>query len=848
MIDNSWFGKQHCPERFADASLSSAKLALTVAVFLSVFSSVSGPARSQDNASLFDGPYVGAQGAIGAISGELNGPRPAQGTTADFDVGNMGFGAGLFAGYGRTFGRFYLGAEAEANVYSLEWEWQNNPDGRQEKSAQKWDAAVGLRGGYLVGPTTLFYLRAGPAIAGYDTEVRRMTGAVHSSSDTLFGVRYGIGAEVAASPNLFLRFDLAQTRYDDYGIFFGDGTDSISGATDTLVRLGVGYRFAPDGSVFESFDSLPDVSVDGLYLGAKAGYGVSNSNQEGPRAGGRRLEADITGDGPIGGVFVGAGRSVGRFYLGGEIEGTSGDIEAVQESNPDGRVQDVRKEYDVAALLRGGYYLNPSLLLYGRAGVAMGDFETNVRLGDGRTFQQDDYLLGLRAGLGVEYAFDRNMFLLLEYTYTQFEKYDVDRSSPGQIAANNRQIEQFTPVENMFWVGVGYRFGGNEVDGDNALALDRGPDGEGIQLGSFVALPELTLTETYDDNIFATQTGEIDDYITTLSPSLALNSNWDEHLLNIWGMADIIRYADNDTEDHEHYSAGLDSRFDVSRTSNLFGGGAYTRDVEDRESPDDVSGSAPTEFSITDGYAGAFHRFGKPAVRIGGTFRSLDFDDTPALGGAINNDDRDRTKYTGGAWAGYQLESGLEIWTQIAADVRNYNEDRDDFGFDRDSDGYRALLGADFQLGRAVEGSAYVGIIDQNYDDSDLTDISTAAFGGNIDWSISPATEAGLFVDRVVSETTLIGASGSVDTSIGLTASQQISEKLRADTGFTLSHSDYHGISREDNDVSLDLGLRYDVTNEFFIGAEYQHQIRESDVDGQNFNGNLISIQIGGSF
>jgi hypothetical protein len=101
-----------------------------------------------------------------------------------------------------------------------------------------------------------------------------------------------------------------------------------------------------------------------------------------------------------------------------------------------------------------------------------------------------------------------------------------------------------------------------------------------------------------------------------------------------------------------HAGAGLDSRFDVSRASNLFGGGAYTRDVEDRDSPDDVSGSAPTEFSITDGYAGAFHRFGRPAVRIGGTFRSLNFDDTPALGGAINNDDRDRTKYTGGAWAG----------------------------------------------------------------------------------------------------------------------------------------------------------------------------------------------------
>lgn len=261
-----------------------------------------------------------------------------------------------------------------------------------------------------------------------------------------------------------------------------------------------------------------------------------------------------------------------------------------------------------------------------------------------------------------------------------------------------------------------------------------------------------------------------------------------------------------------------------------------------------VDASEPTDLTITNGYAGGFHRFGRPAVRVGGTFRTFDFDDTPASSGTINNDDRDRTQYTGGAWTGYQLEEGFEIWTQIAADIRDYDDSQDDFGFDRDSNGYRALLGTNFELGGAVKASAYVGIINQNYDDSELDDIRTGAFGGNIDWSISSATEATLFVDRVVGETTLTGASGSVDTTIGITARQQISESLRADTGFAITHSDYQGISREDNDASLNLGVRYDLTSELFVGAEYRHRIRESDVDGQNFNRNIFSVQVGGSF
>jgi hypothetical protein len=818
-----------------------------VTAFVALMSGAATPAMAQGS-TVFDGAYGGVQGAVGTMESDLNGPRPAEGTTAVMDVGDTGVGAGLFAGYGRTFGRFYLGAEAEANIYRLKWEFATDPAQRHENSAPQWDGALSLRGGYMVSPVTLLYLRVGPAVAGYETEVIRRTGAVHNSSDELFGVRYGIGAEVAATRNLFMRLDIAQTRYDGYSIFFADGTDTFSDVTDTLVRLGIGYRFAPDGSVHPGFDALPGGSVDGLYVGIKSGYGLVNSNQEGPRAGGARQTADIAGGGAIGGAFIGAGQRVGRFYLGGEIEGTTGDIAVRQDAVVGGRLQEVKKEYDVAALLRGGYYLSPSLLLYGRAGVAMGNFETDVRLGDGRSFEQDEYVLGLRAGLGVEYAFDRHFFALLEYTYTQFERYGVDRSSPGQTAAGNFQIEEFTPVESMFWVGVGYRFGGNETGDEDAPKLVRGPDGKGIRLGSFIALPQLTVTQSYNSNIFATQTNEVDDNITTVTPSLALNSDWDKHEFDLWGTSDVVRYASRSSEDHVHYSFGADGRYDIARSTNAFGGGSYTRDVEDRESPDDTVGTEPTKLSITNGYAGVFHRFGQPAVRLGGTVRSYDFDDTPTSTGSINNDDRDRNVYTGGLWTGYQFQNGPEIWGQYSLDVRRYDQTPDDLGFKRDSRGYRALVGVNFKLGQTVDGSAYVGAMKQDYDDARLPTISGAAYGGNLDWEISPATEASLYVDRVIGETTLANASGSVDTTYGVSASQQILQKLRADAGFAITNSNYYGISREDNYASLNVGLRYDLTSEFFAGAGYEHHVRESDINGQNFNRNVFSLQVGGAF
>lgn len=804
------------------------------------------PANAED--SLFDGFYAGGFGALGSIESTLQGPRPAEGTVANTDLGDSGFGAGLFGGYGRTFGDFYLGGELAAGVYDIQWESENLPNARRERSKLEWDAEASVRGGYLINPATLLYVRAGAAVAGYDSIIIRRTGARHEGTDELVGFRYGIGAEAAATENLFLRLDLSQTRYDDYSLFFEDGTDEYKGVTDTMLRLGLGYRFSPDGAEMPEFASTADGLVDGLYVGAKTGYGFLNSNQEGPRAGNNRLEQDVADGNPAGGVFVGAGKRIDRLYLGGEIEATAGDISARQEAVVGGRLQHLTKEYDVAALFRGGYYLNPALLLYGKAGVAMGNYEADVRLGDGRSFEQDEYLLGLRGGIGLEVAFDSHFFGILDYTYTEFERFGVDRSSPGQIAAGTPFIEEFTPEESMFWIGVGYRFGGNETADGQPVALSFGPDGDGVRLGSFVLLPELAISETYNDNIFATETGEIDDFLTTISPSVALNSDWDDHLFNVWGLADIVRYGDNDAEDHEHYSLGADGRYDISGDTNLFGGGAYTRDIEDRDSPDDVNGSEPTELTVQNAYAGGFHRFGAPAVRLGGTATVYDFDDTPAAAGTINNDDRDRNVYTGGIWAGYQAPDAPEFWVQYALDIRDYDQQRDDFGFARSSDGYRALAGINVEIGTDIEGTAYIGYMKQDYDDGRLSDIGTGTYGGSIDWSITPATRASGYVDRVIGETTLINASGSIDTTYGLAASQQITEDLRADTGFAFTTSEYQGVSRDDNYVSVNVGMSYSLTEAFSLDAEYRHDIRETDVPGQNYNRNVVTLRVTGAW
>ncbi|OYX31984.1 MAG: hypothetical protein B7Z03_03010 [Hydrogenophilales bacterium 32-62-9] len=61
----------------------------------------------------------------------------------------------------------------------------------------------------------------------------------------------------------------------------------------------------------------------------------------------------------------------------------------------------------------------------------------------------------------------------------------------------------------------------------------------GIAWGSFLLYPEVTLSATFDDNIYAerpytaNRTNVTEDVIYTLSPSLELKSNWKRHAFNL---------------------------------------------------------------------------------------------------------------------------------------------------------------------------------------------------------------------------------------------------------------------------------------------------------------------------
>ena len=176
----------------------------------------------------------------------------------------------------------------------------------------------------------------------------------------------------------------------------------------------------------------------------------------------------------------------------------------------------------------------------------------------------------------------------------------------------------------------------------SALPDNKSTEFPGIPLGSFLVYPELSLAATYDDNIYAERTNVSADFIYTVTPTLALKSNWTQHALNLDLGLDSDHYRSYDSEDVTDYWLGLDGHYDLGANSNIFGGARHSRDHEDRSTPGSLNPTAqvsPTQYFHDEAHLGLAHSYDAFRLRLGGTYDKYNYEDgVSSLGVPVDNE------------------------------------------------------------------------------------------------------------------------------------------------------------------------------------------------------------------
>ncbi len=200
-------------------------------------------------------------------------------------------------------------------------------------------------------------------------------------------------------------------------------------------------------------------------------------------------------------------------------------------------------------------------------------------------------------------------------------------------------------------------------------------DAKGLPMGGFRLRPALDVGAAYDDNVYRTSGGKLDDVFYTITPSFTLRSEWSRHMLELVGSLTRYQYQSRSSEDRMDWFVGGNGRLDFSHDMTLEGGASYNTLHEPRYSADQPGGAAePTRYNDLHAGATARYRPNRFAFELGGAYDRYTYDPTRLIGGGVyDNFDRDRDQYRATAKASYEFAPGYAVFLRGSYDDRRYD-------------------------------------------------------------------------------------------------------------------------------------------------------------------------------
>lgn len=299
----------------------------------------------------------------------------------------------------------------------------------------------------------------------------------------------------------------------------------------------------------------------------------------------------------------------------------------------------------------------------------------------------------------------------------------------------------------------------------------------GGRIGSFLLYPSAEARIEYDDNILAQPGGGEDDVELTIRGAARLESQWQRHSLEASAYVQQNFHARLSSEDAMEGGARIDGRLDIDRETSARLIASLDSLVENRASITSAREALePTRFRRADALTSVSHDFG--AVQITGDAQVvlLDFDDAPALGGGVVEQDFRDSLYLRGA-----VTAAVEISPRVSGLLRGQvdrltftGEEEEPDPFDRDTTGYAVEAGFRLELDNLLFGEIRAGVLHREVDDPSGQGLTGVSFGANLTWSVTPLTTLRLFADRQVEEGGSQLVSGNVRSQARLVAEHEL--------------------------------------------------------------------------
>lgn len=385
---------------------------------------------------------------------------------------------------------------------------------------------------------------------------------------------------------------------------------------------------------------------------------------------------------------------------------------------------------------------------------------------------------------------------------------------------------------------------------------------KGIHMSSFVLSPKLDVDNQYDTNIYKQDKSlsPVDSYVAHFRPGLNVRSDWNRHALNLMFDSDITQYAtQGDQNNYEDLFTRLDGRLDVLRDSHFDAGFNYNSVHEDRGSPDQIAGRAPTFYDTKAIDAFYTHKLNRVSFKGGLDTIRYDYQDvSTSLNTVLAMSTRNHWEYVPSIRLGYEIQPEYEAYVKFAYKKADYDSlvrsNGAGVAYNRNSSGFNALGGLAFELTSLVTGDLSVGYLQRNYDDPRLSSISGINGFVNLKWRPTLLTTLTGTLSHDINETTQAGVAGVLATGIKLGAEHELMRNVILSAGGSFANNDYQGfvaphlVNRNDKVYGGNVAAKYLLNRNLSAALSYNYQNRDVNYLFSNYEVHQVMLNLRGEF
>jgi hypothetical protein len=406
---------------------------------------------------------------------------------------------------------------------------------------------------------------------------------------------------------------------------------------------------------------------------------------------------------------------------------------------------------------------------------------------------------------------------------------------------NTRRKPGWLPlVAGVVTALVAYGAEAQEPDPNVPVTARPRPDYDplGIRAGGFLIFPSVTVDGRYDDNVFASDDNEEDDFIFVFQPRIVARSNFPRHSLNLTVQSEIGQYVDNTDENFLDYGTQLAGRLDITRRNRLVGSAFYAHGHEDRDDPEDPGVDVvdePVEFDEYGGGVGFEQDFNRFNFAVRGEVDRRDFEE--------DESERDRILYGGTLRTGYFISPRINAFVQggYRREERDTSEGTNP-PINRDNDVYEARVGTAIDITGLLFGEVSVGWAMQEFDESELDSEDDLIYGAGLTWNPTQLTSlrldaSGGFVPSDV-------GTSNLQNRVALRVDHELLRNVLIGGRVVYNRDDFQETGRVDNRFDVGPDITYLINRYFSVGAGYTFSTRDSDVDEREFTRNVFTVRL----